>query len=79
MVEAHQVQDHGVQIVRHSAIEKTFYSFFNYPDVLETPLNHSVDEGENPRQIEKEQIILRVGLHRLRKHADGTTTSHRRN
>lgn len=41
----------------YSTIEKTFYSFFIYQDVLETPLNYRLDEGENPRELEKEQIL----------------------
>src|SRR5207247_510731 len=40
----------------YSSVEKTFYSFFIYGDVLETPLNHLMEEGENPRELEKEQI-----------------------
>ena len=41
----------------YSTVEKTFYSFFIYGDVLETPLNYRVDENENPRDLEKEQIL----------------------
>jgi hypothetical protein len=41
----------------YSTIEKTFYSFFIYGDVLETPLDYRLEEGENPRELEKEQIL----------------------
>ena len=41
----------------YSTVEKTFYSYFIYGDVLETPLNYRVDENENPRDLEKEQIL----------------------
>jgi hypothetical protein len=41
----------------YSTIEKTFYSFFIYGDLLETPINYRADEGENPRELEKEQIL----------------------
>lgn len=41
----------------YSTIEKTFYSFFIYQDVSETPLNYRLEEGENPRDLEKEQIL----------------------
>lgn len=41
----------------YSTIEKTFYSFFIYQDVLDAPLNYRLEEGENPREIEKEQIL----------------------
>jgi len=41
----------------YSTIEKTFYSFFIYQDVLDTPINYKMDVGENPRELEKEQIL----------------------
>ncbi|MHB0854305.1 MAG: HNH endonuclease [Rectinema subterraneum] len=40
----------------YSTIEKTFYSFFIYQEVLETPLDYKMAENENPRELEKEQI-----------------------
>lgn len=41
----------------YSTIEKTFYSFFVYQEVLETPINYRAEEGENPRIIECKQIL----------------------
>ena len=41
----------------YSTIEKTFYSFFIHQDPLETPLNHLLEEGDNPRELERTQII----------------------
>ena len=41
----------------YSAIEKTFYSFFIYQDVLTTPLDFRLQQGENPRELEKEQLV----------------------
>jgi hypothetical protein len=41
----------------YSTIEKTFYSFFIYQDLLDTPLDFGMEEGENPRELEKEQIL----------------------
>jgi hypothetical protein len=41
----------------YSTIEKTFYSFFIFQDVLETPINYRLEEGDNPRELEKEQIL----------------------
>lgn len=41
----------------YSTLEKTFYSFFIYRDALDTNINYLLDEGENPREIEKEQIL----------------------
>ena len=41
----------------YSTIEKTFYSFFIYRNVLQTPIDYRLEEGENPRELEKEQIL----------------------
>ncbi len=41
----------------YSTIEKTFYSFFLYSDVLETSFNYKLEEGINPRNLEIEQIV----------------------
>ncbi|HKG88921.1 MAG TPA: hypothetical protein VKA95_11385 [Nitrososphaeraceae archaeon] len=41
----------------YSTIEKTFYSFFIYQELLETPLDYRMEEGENPRELEKDQIL----------------------
>lgn len=41
----------------YSTIEKTFYSRFIYPDALTTPLDYKLEEGENPREMEKAQIV----------------------
>ncbi len=37
----------------YSTIDKTFYSFFIYQDLLETPLGYGLEEGGNPRELEK--------------------------
>lgn len=41
----------------YSTVEKTFYSFFIYQEVLLTPISYKLEEGENPRELEKEQIL----------------------
>ena len=46
----------------YSALDKTFYSFFIYGDVLDTPLNCRGEEGENPRDLEREQILALMNL-----------------
>lgn len=46
----------------YSSVEKTFYSFFIYPDVLDTSINHRLEEGENPREIEREQILSLMNI-----------------
>ena len=43
--------------ISYSTIEKTFYSFFIYQDLLGTSLSYKLEEGENLRQLEKEQIL----------------------
>jgi len=46
----------------YSTIEKTFYSFFVYQEALETPLNYRMEEGENPRDLERRQILRLMNL-----------------
>jgi len=41
----------------YSTIEKTFYSFFVFQEVLDLPLNYRMEENLNPRELEKEQIL----------------------
>ncbi len=46
----------------YSAIEKTFYSQFIFGGMLETPWNHKSQIGENPRELEKAQLIRLMSL-----------------
>jgi phage-related protein len=46
----------------YSSIDKTFYSFFVYQEVLTTPLNLGLETGENPRSLEMTQIIKLMNL-----------------
>lgn len=46
----------------YSTIEKTFYSFFIYQEVMETSINYRMDEGENPRQLEHAQILRLMNI-----------------
>lgn len=46
----------------YSTIDKTFYSFFIYQELLETSLDYRMEEGENPRELEKEQILRLMNL-----------------
>ncbi len=46
----------------YSTIEKTFYSFFIYREALQTPLNYRLEEGENPRELEKQQILKLMNI-----------------
>jgi hypothetical protein len=46
----------------YSTIEKTFLSFFIYPDLLDTPLNYQAEDGLNPRQLEIDQVVRLMNL-----------------
>ena len=41
----------------YSTIEKTYYSFFIYPNLLQTALDYGEDAGDNPRELEISQIV----------------------
>lgn len=43
--------------IAYSAIEKTFYSELLYPKPVNTPVAFRLEEGENPRQLEKIQMV----------------------
>lgn len=46
----------------YSTVEKTFYSFFIYPEALETNIDYRLEEGKNPRDLEKRQIIKLMNI-----------------
>lgn len=46
----------------YSSIDKTFYSFFIYQEVLDTPLNYGADDGKNPRELETAQLIRLMNI-----------------
>lgn len=46
----------------YSTIEKTFYSKFIGPTMLETPWNYRSEQGENPRTIEVGQVVRLMSL-----------------
>lgn len=46
----------------YSTLEKTFYSQFIYQDVLETPIGLNLEEGTNPRQLEKDQLLMLMNI-----------------
>lgn len=48
--------------ISYSTVEKTFYSFFIYPDMLETPIAYRLEEGLNPRSLEKLQIARLMNI-----------------
>jgi hypothetical protein len=46
----------------YSTIEKTFYSFFIFQEVLESAIDLGLEEGQNPRQVEGDQILRLMNL-----------------
>ncbi len=46
----------------YSTLERTFYSFFIFQEVMDNPINYLLEEGDNPRQIEKEQILQLMNI-----------------
>lgn len=48
--------------ISYSTVEKTFYSFFIYQDVLDTPISYKLEEGLNPRSLEKKQIVQLMNI-----------------
>lgn len=46
----------------YSSIDKTFYSFFVFQEVLESPLAFGQENGENPRELETRQLIELMNL-----------------
>lgn len=46
----------------YTTVERTFYSRFICPSMLQTPFNHRSDEGLNPRELEVEQIVRLMNL-----------------
>lgn len=48
--------------ISYSAIDKTFYSLFLCKNMLNTPINYRADIGENPRQLEIQQIVKLMNL-----------------
>ena len=46
----------------YSTVEKTFYSFFVYSVMLDTAFNHRLEEGQNPREIEIDQLVKLMNI-----------------
>lgn len=48
--------------ISYSSIEKAVYSQMIFGGMLDTPDDHMVDAGENPRDLEREQIVRFLNL-----------------
>ncbi len=46
----------------YSTVEKTFYSFFINNEALETRIDTKLEEGLNPRELEKSQIVRLMNM-----------------
>ena len=46
----------------YSTIDKTFYSFFICQELLQTNLNYKADIGENPRELERSQLVTLMNI-----------------
>ena len=46
----------------YSTVEKTFYSFFIYNQALGTRIDAKLEEGLNPRELEKSQIVKLMNI-----------------
>jgi hypothetical protein len=46
----------------YSTIERTFFSFFIYQEVMTTPINLISEQGDSPREIECRQIVKLMNL-----------------
>ena len=48
--------------ISYSTIDKTFYSLFLCKELLNTTVNYRADTGENPRQLEIQQVVKLMNL-----------------
>ena len=46
----------------YSAVARTFFREFIYKKALETPIDEGMERGENPRVLEREQMVKLMGL-----------------
>lgn len=46
----------------YSAIERTFFKEFIYKRALETPIDEGMEQGENPRILEREQLVRLMSI-----------------
>jgi len=46
----------------YSAVERTFFGEFIYKKALETPIDEGMERGENPRVLEREQMVRLMSL-----------------
>lgn len=52
----------GDRPLAYSAVERTFFSQFLFKNALDTPIGEGVDRGENPRFVERHQLVKFMSL-----------------
>lgn len=52
----------GEKPLSYSTIEKTVFSLFLRKSPMSLPLNYKLEVGENPRQLEKEQVVRLLNI-----------------
>ena len=53
----------GDRPLAYSALEKTFFAEFLYKYALDTPIAFGIDRGDNPRMIERDQLVRLMSLY----------------
>lgn len=48
--------------ISYSTIEKTFFSLFIHKEPMNIPLSYRLEVGENPRQLEKNQLVKLMNI-----------------
>ena len=46
----------------YTAIERSFFKEFLYKKALDSPIDQEIEQGTNPRQLEREQLIIIMSL-----------------
>jgi hypothetical protein len=52
----------GVRPLSYNTIERSFFREFLYKSALDTPIDAGIQEGNNPRQLEREQLVRLMNL-----------------
>ena len=53
----------GDRPLAYSALERTFFAEFLYKSALDTPIAFGMDRGDNPRMIERDQLVRLMSLY----------------
>ena len=53
----------GDRPLAYAALERTFFAEFLYKHALDTPIALGMDRGDNPRMIERDQLVRLMSLY----------------